>query len=527
MQMVDLEDPVEDQLGFVYEGNGIRGAVLRARDRLISPIAGTCHEISMNDLRPAKAVKREQKRARLAARAGGVPAPNEPARACRKRRGQQDEAGLGALAGGALEPPRKMQAAELQGYGRKLCIQLKGSQQPAADAGHVDTALARGGRVGLARNGGAQALADPLQPPAALAAQLGGHRAGSPGRTSALARLEDRVRAAAAAEGRHRSSVLLRTAAAAAAPAPAAGQAECMRNERAAATAAAAGAAVAPCAGQASPATLRRADTCLTQASQLLQKAMLDLGEDFRKAREQYAEKEAALKQQLAAAEAARDEANQKIVELKQQLTQAEADRKTTSAGVAAYRTLYLQLCVEKREVLKREVQQKEQLVQLQKEKAEAVQREQALEKEKAEAVQREQQMQREKAEALQREQKMQKEKAEALQREQQMQRQLDEEVLCQICMEHKRDTVLMPCLHFLYCHGCIQGQTARAGAAAAAGGGGGGAVAAAGGAGVSRGQQQRGGRGGAAAAAPTPLLPCPACRMPITGHLVALLASR
>ena len=283
----------------------------------------------------------------------------------------------------------------------------------------------------------------------------------------------------------------------------------------AAVRAGAAGGSVAPCTDQSSPATLRRADIHLEQAGQLLRKAMSDLGEDSRKAQEQYAEKEAALKQQLAAAEAARDEANQKNAELTQQLTQAETVRTATSAIARSYHSKYQQVCLEKTEVLQREVQQKEQ-----------------LQKEKAEAVQREQAMQKEKMQAVQQVQALVKEKAEAVQREQAMQRQLDEEVLCQICMEHKRDTVLMPCMHFLYCHGCIQGQTARAGAAAAAaaGGGGGGAVAAAGGAGGSRGQQQqqqRGGRGGAAAVAPAPLLPCPACRVPITGHIVALLASR
>ena len=58
-------------MGFVYEKAAITGAVSRAQNKLVSPIAGTSHRISLNDLRPSKAVKREQKKARLAAQAGG------------------------------------------------------------------------------------------------------------------------------------------------------------------------------------------------------------------------------------------------------------------------------------------------------------------------------------------------------------------------------------------------------------------------------------------------------------------------
>ena len=101
----------------------------------------------------------------------------------------------------------------------------------------------------------------------------------------------------------------------------------------------------------------------------------------------------------------------------------------------------------------------------------------------------------------LQQVQKLQQEKADALQREQQLQRQLEEEMLCGICMGDKKDTVLLPCMHFLYCHGCIQKHMTQAAQEAA--------------------------RRRAGAGAQPPLSQCPACRGVITGHLVAHLAAR
>lgn len=32
----------------------------------------------------------------------------------------------------------------------------------------------------------------------------------------------------------------------------------------------------------------------------------------------------------------------------------------------------------------------------------------------------------------------------------------MEQAVLCQICFERPRDTVLMPCMHFLYCQSCM-----------------------------------------------------------------------
>ena len=378
----------------------------------------------------------------------------------------------------------------IQTYQRARPIAADYAAAAAAPGGGASAGI---GRVGLAPDVGTQALADPLRPAAAGRGPADHHAAG-PGDQAVLARNQEHARAAAAAEARLGNSVVPRIAAAAC------GEADCMGKARAtgaAAGAGAAGGAVAPCSHQSSRATLRRADIHLEQAAQLLHNAMSDRGEESRKAQQQQAEKVAALKAQLAAAEAARDEANQKNIELKQQLTQAEADHKAMASTMQQLNAEVAEVQDKRQLGLRRELQQKQQL-------AQAVQREQALEKGKAEA----------------------------LQREQQMQRQLDEEVLCQICMEHKRDTVLMPCMHLLYCHGCIQGQTARAAqghaAAAAAGGGGGGAVAAGGLAAGNRGQQQqRSGRGVPAVAVPAPLLPCPVCRVPITGHIVALLASR
>jgi ankyrin repeat protein len=37
--------------------------------------------------------------------------------------------------------------------------------------------------------------------------------------------------------------------------------------------------------------------------------------------------------------------------------------------------------------------------------------------------------------------------------------KELEIQTRCGICMEKNRDTVLMPCLHFLYCNSCITGQ--------------------------------------------------------------------
>jgi hypothetical protein len=93
LQLLELEDPVEDQMGFVYEKSAIVDAIRKAnnprsRNKLTSPIAGTNHLIGMEDLKPSKAIKREQKKARLAAAGGGG--------AAGRGRGRDDEVVLDA-----------------------------------------------------------------------------------------------------------------------------------------------------------------------------------------------------------------------------------------------------------------------------------------------------------------------------------------------------------------------------------------------------------------------------------------------
>jgi ABC-type phosphate transport system auxiliary subunit len=69
-------------------------------------------------------------------------------------------------------------------------------------------------------------------------------------------------------------------------------------------------------------------------------------------------------------------------------------------------------------------------------------------------------------------------------------QERVEQATLCHICFEQPRDTVLMPCMHFLYCAGCV-----RKGVEAAAAGKDGGA------------------------------LRCPVCRAPVSGQVVVHLS--
>jgi TolA-binding protein len=77
---------------------------------------------------------------------------------------------------------------------------------------------------------------------------------------------------------------------------------------------------------------------------------------------------------------------------------------------------------------------------------------------------------------------------------------QLERALLCQICFEKPKDTVLMPCMHFLYCSGCL--AAAKTPGKKAAGGAAGGSK----------------GDGGA-------VLKCPVCRVPCSGQLVVHLS--
>jgi len=84
-------------------------------------------------------------------------------------------------------------------------------------------------------------------------------------------------------------------------------------------------------------------------------------------------------------------------------------------------------------------------------------------------------------------------------------QEQLEHALMCQICFEKPKDTVLMPCMHFLYCSGCLA-QAAGKGSRRAAG------VTAAGAAGGSK-------------ANDSDLLKCPVCRVPCSGQVVVHLS--
>lgn len=82
-----------------------------------------------------------------------------------------------------------------------------------------------------------------------------------------------------------------------------------------------------------------------------------------------------------------------------------------------------------------------------------------------------------------------------------QTQDQLEHALLCQICFERPKDTVLMPCMHFLYCSGCLDAaKTPVKGRSAGRGG------------------------NGAAAGSGAPLK-CPVCRVPCSGQLVVHLS--
>ena len=70
-QLLQIDDPVADRMGYVYERASILGHITaqggRTR-RVRAPVAGTAHAVAADDLRPAVAVVRAKKEA---ARGGG------------------------------------------------------------------------------------------------------------------------------------------------------------------------------------------------------------------------------------------------------------------------------------------------------------------------------------------------------------------------------------------------------------------------------------------------------------------------
>jgi hypothetical protein len=61
LQLIDLDDPVEDQKGFVYEGAAIRADITRNRGRIECPMAGASHWVTAADLKPCRRILRMQK----------------------------------------------------------------------------------------------------------------------------------------------------------------------------------------------------------------------------------------------------------------------------------------------------------------------------------------------------------------------------------------------------------------------------------------------------------------------------------
>uniref|UniRef100_A0A7S3QT71 SP-RING-type domain-containing protein n=1 Tax=Dunaliella tertiolecta TaxID=3047 RepID=A0A7S3QT71_DUNTE len=64
----ELEQPVEDQYGYIYEHQAIRATLANHAQRgqpCSCPIAGTAHRITVADLRPSERIKRARRRAML------------------------------------------------------------------------------------------------------------------------------------------------------------------------------------------------------------------------------------------------------------------------------------------------------------------------------------------------------------------------------------------------------------------------------------------------------------------------------
>ena len=62
---MELEDPVEDERGYVYEKAAILDHIrLKQPGQCVCPVSGTMHVITAEGLRPARALKQAQRRAR-------------------------------------------------------------------------------------------------------------------------------------------------------------------------------------------------------------------------------------------------------------------------------------------------------------------------------------------------------------------------------------------------------------------------------------------------------------------------------
>lgn len=65
---MELDEPVEDLKGFVYERADIV-RFMKQQQSILCPVSGTNHSVSVGDLRPARAIMRAQSRAQRNPRA--------------------------------------------------------------------------------------------------------------------------------------------------------------------------------------------------------------------------------------------------------------------------------------------------------------------------------------------------------------------------------------------------------------------------------------------------------------------------
>ncbi|PNH10211.1 hypothetical protein TSOC_003105, partial [Tetrabaena socialis] len=70
--VLELEQPVRDSLGYVYESASIREYLRSNPNGMKHPVAGVQHLLTLAELKPAAEVEREKRRRRLNGAAGGA-----------------------------------------------------------------------------------------------------------------------------------------------------------------------------------------------------------------------------------------------------------------------------------------------------------------------------------------------------------------------------------------------------------------------------------------------------------------------
>lgn len=71
VQLIDLQEPVEDDKGFVYEGEAIRHTLRRSDGWMECPVAGASHRVQLNTLKPCRRILRMQKQRKRQGAHGG------------------------------------------------------------------------------------------------------------------------------------------------------------------------------------------------------------------------------------------------------------------------------------------------------------------------------------------------------------------------------------------------------------------------------------------------------------------------